>query len=66
MDIILHSHTAYIKAFPLTILIKAQESLQQVHHQMRVWGMEKKEWENRGIDENSTVWYLNLKIKLLH
>ena len=27
-----------IKSFASTILSKAQESLQQVHHQIRVWG----------------------------
>ena len=28
--------------------------------------MEKKEWENGEIDENSNVWTLKLKIKILH
>ena len=28
--------------------------------------MEKKEWENREIDENLTIWTFNLWLKLLH
>ena len=29
-------------------------------------GMKKKEWENRGIDENPIVWTLNPQIKILN
>ena len=47
---ILQSHESCIKSRASTILSKAQESLQQVRHQMRVWengeeGMNR-EWED--------------------
>ena len=50
MYIILQSHELCIKSWASTILSKAQESLQQVCYQMRVWGNGEegmREWGDR-------------------
>ena len=48
MEIILKIHTSYIKSWASITLIKAQAPLQQVHHQMRVWGNGEEGMRERG------------------
>ena len=63
MEIILQIYASHIKSWESNILSKAQAPLQQVRPQHETHGgMEKKEWENRGIGENLTIWYFNMQL----